>query len=237
VRNLLSLAYSTTSTLASALPLQPLPRLTPNLVRRVLIPASYFVFLLGFVISGAVFFRGKPFDAKQAIISDLESTDDNPHGYGASAVGMAISAVLLAPAAVVFYRSLQRARPYLARAGAAMFAIGLGAAIAIGFLAPFTHGYSDLHVRLAFAAFIGISGGTLLHLIAARSGQVLIAVQSAVLIFLVYLYLRTDYFFDDSHLLTSLAFWEWMLCLDCGIALWRLASAIRDEANGLETRV
>jgi hypothetical protein len=199
--------------------------LTPRLVRRVLIPASYLSFFTGMMISGAIFYRGKPFDPKAAILSDLESPDDNPHGYGASAAGTAICGILLAPAAIVFYQRLRKGRPMLAVTGAAMFALGLGAAVAIGILAPFTRGYTPVHVQLASAAFIGICGGTLFHLVAARTAPALIAVQCGTVLFLVYLYFGPE-FFNNDRLLTSLAFWEWLLCIDCGVGLWALAGAI-----------
>jgi hypothetical protein len=202
-----------------------MPGLTPRLVRRALIPASYLVFFAGLMASGAIFFRGKPFDAKSAIISDLASPDDNPRGYGPSAAGTAIAGILLAPAAMMFHQRLRKGWPKLALAGAAMFALGLGAAAAIGIFAPFTHGYTPMHIQLAYAAFIGICGGVLLHLIAARAAKGLIALQCAVLLVLVYLYVGPELFTND-RLLTSLAFWEWVLCIDCGVGLWALAGVI-----------
>jgi hypothetical protein len=42
------------------------------------------------LIACAFYFHGKPFDFKSAIISDLESPEENPSGYGASAAGTAI---------------------------------------------------------------------------------------------------------------------------------------------------
>jgi hypothetical protein len=32
--------------------------------------------------------------------------------------------------------------------------------------------------------------------------------------------------FDNDHLLTGLAFWEWVLCLNCVMGLWALAGAV-----------
>jgi hypothetical protein len=204
--------------------------LTPRLVRRAIIPASYLVYFAGLVVSGVIFYRGKPFDAKEAILSDLLSPDDNPHGYGASAAGTTFFGVLLVPAVAVFYQRLRKDHPKLALAGAVMFALGLGAAITIGILAPYTRGYTPVHAQLAYAAFIGICGGTLLHLVAARATPVLIAVQCGIFLFLVYLYFGPE-FFNNDRLLTSLAFWEWMLCAGCGVGLWALAGSIRDEGG------
>ena len=103
----------------------------------------------------------KPFDIKETVISDLESPEDNPRGYGAAAAGTAICGILLIPAATLFYSRLRVVRRKLALVGAALFAVGLSAAIAIGFLAPFTRDYTPLHIQLASAAFFGICSGTL----------------------------------------------------------------------------
>jgi hypothetical protein len=209
------------------------PRLTPRLVRRVLLPIAYGAFFGSLVVSGTIFYRGKPFDAKNAIISDLQSPDDNPHGYGTAAAGTAASAILLVPAASMFFQQLRKRRPKLAAAGAVMFALGLGAGISIGLLAPYTRGYTPVHIQLSFAAFIGICGGTFLHLAAARTAPFLIGLQGVVLLFLAYLYFGPEVFNND-HLLTSLAFWEWILCVDCGVGLWALAGAVERQSGRTE---
>jgi hypothetical protein len=186
---------------------------------------SYAVFFAGLVISAVLFYRGRPLDPKAAILSDLESPDDNPHGYAPAAAGTALCGMLLAPAVPMFYRRLRSERPRLAMAGAAMLALGLGAAVAIGVLAPFTRGYTTLHVNLAFLAFLGICGGTLCNLLAARRLPILAALQGVALLFLLFLYFGPDVLTNDT-LLRSLGFWEWALCLDCGIALSALAAVV-----------
>jgi len=98
-------------------------------------------------------------------------------------------------------------------------------AIAIGALAPTTHGYTPLHIQLASAAFIGISAGTLLHLVAARAAPSLLLFQLVALATLVFLCYGPVEFKND-RLFTCLAFWEWVLCLDCAAALWALAVAV-----------
>jgi len=205
-------------------------RLNPRIVRRYLIPASYLIFLAGLVTSAAIFYRGRPFDPRIAAISALESSDRNPRGYWASASGTAILGVLLTPAVAVFYRRLRKERPALALGGAVILGAGLAAAVAIGILAPFTHGYSRLHIQLAYVAFIGIAGGTVLHLIAARASTFLIAPQVGVLLFLIYLYFGPKFsgqdFFNEDHFVTGLTFWEWLLCVDCGVALWALSHVV-----------
>jgi hypothetical protein len=202
-------------------------RLTPRLVRRTLLPASYLVFLASMLVSGTIFFRGKPFDAKAAVLSDLQSPDENPHGYGVAAAGTALSAFLLAPATAVFYRCLRKEHPKLSLAGAMAFAVGLSSAVSLGILAPFTHGYTPLHVQLASAAFIGICAGAWFHLLAARAAPTLLIFQLAALLIAIFLcYGPMD--FNNDRLFTSLAFWEWVLCLDCGVALWALGRGLRE---------
>jgi tryptophan-rich sensory protein len=178
-------------------------RLTPRLVCRTLLPASYFVFLASMLVSGMIFYQGKQFDAKAAIFSDLQSPDENPYGYRVAAVGTVLFAILLAPATVVFYHCLQKGHPKLSLAAAVSFAVGLTSSVSIGILAPFTHGYSPLHVQLASAAFIGIFAGTWLNLLAARAAPALLIFQLAALLVVIFLcYGPVE--FNNDRLLTSL---------------------------------
>jgi len=211
-------------------------RLTPRLVCRTLLPASYLVFLASMLVSGMIFYQGKQFDAKAAILSDLQSPDENPHGYRVAAVGTVLFAILLAPATVVFYRSLQKEHPKLSLAAAILFAVGLTSGVNIGILAPFTHGYTSLHVQLASAAFIGIFAGTWLNLLAARAAPALLIFQLAALLVVIFLcYGPIE--FNNDRLLTSLAFWEWVFCLDCGVVLWALAQGLRKcDSQGVSSQ-
>ena len=86
----------------------------------------------------------------------------------------------------------------------------------------------EQHPQLAYAAFVVICGGTILHLIAAQASTALIVFQSAVFVFLIYLYFGPE-IFDNSTLFRSLAFCEWMLCADCGVALLVLARLLSYE--------
>jgi hypothetical protein len=125
----------------------------------------------------------------------------------------------------VFHRRLWKEHRKLALAGAVMFAVGLSSAVGIGVLAPFTHGYTPLHIQLASAAFIGICAGTWLYLLAARAALSLLIFQFGALLVVAFLcYGPVD--FDNGRLLTGLAFWEWVLCVDCAAALWALAGAV-----------
>ncbi|MBY0505800.1 MAG: hypothetical protein K2X03_17930 [Bryobacteraceae bacterium] len=195
---------------------------------RFLLPASFGAFLLGNFISCAIFANGEPFDPKTAILSDLQSPDDNPKGYLAAAAGTAISAVLLMPAMVLCYGRVRNERPTLALAGLMGVEAGLLSALTIGILAPFTHDYSALHIQLASATFIGVSAGSWLLLLAARASPAFIGFQLGALLAVVFLCLG-PVVFNNARLLTSLAFWEWVLCADCGVAIWVLARRLRLE--------
>ena len=207
--------------------------LTPRMVRRTLLPASYVAFLIGLLASAWTFFRDRPFDGKQIIVSDLLSPDDNPHGYAVLAGGIIISALLLGPAAAIFHRSLENKRPYFVLAGTLGLAVGIASAIAIGILAPITHDYTPLHIQLASATFVGVLAGTWCHLLAARAAGSLIRFQFAALLAVVFLcYGPVE--FNNQRLLTSLAFWEWVVYADCGAALWAVARAVEFAGSDTE---
>jgi hypothetical protein len=94
-----------------------------------------------------------------ALISWLQSPGANPHGYLFATAGTALSGILLAPVALMFYRRLSAIHRALAATGPLFFAAGLLAAVLIGCLAPFPQTYEHLHIPLAYATFIGISTG------------------------------------------------------------------------------
>jgi len=203
---------------------------TPRIIRRVLLPLSFAIFFGSLVIAAAIYFRGRPFDVRDAIISDLESPEDNPRGYAIAAVGTALCGILLLPAARFFYMQLREMRRRLAFAGTVLFVAGLASAITMALLAPFTRDYTPLHVQLAFGAFMGICSGSLIDLIVLATTQhdssklrVKIVLDCSVFAFLLYFYF-TPHFFDNRHVLTSLAFWEWLLCFNCVASIAMLAA-------------
>jgi hypothetical protein len=201
---------------------------------RLCLSASFAAFFFGLLISSVIYFRGKALDLKAAIISDLESPDDNPHGYGAGATGIATCGALLAPLAMLAYRRLRSVRRKLALVGTLLFSAGLLAATAIGVLAPFTRGYTPSHIQLAFAAFIGINSGTLVLLIAvpgkSRVAMAMIVLDTIALLILLFLYFGSVDFNND-HLLTSLAFCEWLLCANSAASLWVLGATVTAIPN------
>src|SRR6185369_1877889 len=112
-------------------------------------------------VSATSFYAGKPFTLRDALISGLLSPSDNPQGYRIAAVGTAICGMLLLPVALLFYRTLaQRNRP-IALLGSILFGLGPLSAISILF---FVNEISDIHVYLAFAAYIFMTAGLLLCL-------------------------------------------------------------------------
>lgn len=199
--------------------------LTPRRVRSLWLPAAFLSFAGTTVAAAVMFFGGRGFDAKELILSDLQSPDDNPRGYAIAAVGVGVTAILLTPVVLVFHRALRPLRPRSARAGTVAFALGLLAAFGIGVMAPFTHDYTPLHVALASTAFLGISAGAWLHLLAANAGRRLLVFQFAAVLAVAFLSCGPVQF-DNHRLLTSLAFWEWVLCGDCAAVLWVLARAV-----------
>ncbi len=49
------------------------------------------IFFAGLLVSGFTFYSGKRFDWTAAVISDLQSPEENPRGYVASAVATAVT--------------------------------------------------------------------------------------------------------------------------------------------------
>jgi len=120
----------------------------------------------------------------------------------------------------VFYRSLQKEHPKLSLAAAILFAVGLTSGVSIGILAPFTHGYTSLHVQLASAAFIGIFAGTWLNLLAARAAPALLIFQLAALLVVIFLCYGPIEFNND-----------------CGVVLWALAQGLRKcDSQGVSSQ-
>jgi hypothetical protein len=195
--------------------------LTPTRLRSTLLPASFAVYLTGFFISATVFLHGKPFVPKTILLSDLASPQENPKGYIALLIATVLTALLFLPVASICHRCSRRS--LIRGVATTAFSAGSAAALLIASLAPVTGTSSTLHIQLAYGAFSGILLGTTLHLIAIRAHYTIIAVQIAVLLFLVWEYFGPD-LLTGTHLYNSLAFCEWLLCLDCALSLWVLAT-------------
>ena len=200
--------------------------LTARTVRRVLLPASSVSFLAGMLISTVPYYAGQAIDLKRAILSNLSSYGDNPHGYLAADVGITLCGALLLPVALWFFRGLRGVHHGLAAAGALLFGAGLMAAIAIGVMGPFEQGYSALHIDLAYATFICMVAGMLVllglavwHGRQAGGGRVLLVAEillACMLVLLFYLlsgeWNPNGNFFNDRSWFRSLALSEWALC-------------------------
>jgi hypothetical protein len=192
----------------------------PKLLLHTLILSSYLIFFGSMLISARSYYSGRPIKLRDAMISGLLAPSDNPHGYGIARTGTALCGALLLPVAFMFYRALSRRSRPLAMVGALIFALGPVSAISIVF---FANDIDDLHVYLAFAAYIFMTSGVLICLalevspIVRAGGMRAISMLLvplfllAVLIFLVYLLFTPDYF-DDKSLLRNVAFCEWTLC-------------------------
>jgi len=181
------------------------------------------VFFTGLLVSGACFYHGRPFDWTAAIISDLQSPEENPEGYLPSAAATAWSGLFFFQLARVFHDWTRPASTALARAGSGFFGLGAAGALAIGCLAPFPVGYETVHVPLAFATFFFLVGGLGVYLFAAglhlrriEPARSLAAFGGAGAIVAILAALFRTYqfpdFFTGENLWRTLAFWEWLLC-------------------------
>jgi hypothetical membrane protein len=142
---------------------------TARRILTVLVPSGSLVFLFSLSISSIFFYSNKPFKLHDAVISELQSPEDNPRGYRIACAGTTLSAILFLPAGVFFFRTLLRRHRPIAAIGSVIYTLGLIAAILIGCLAPFPAVYDYVHLPLAYSAFIAILTGLLISLVCATS--------------------------------------------------------------------
>jgi hypothetical protein len=188
---------------------------TPRRILTVLIPASSLIFFTSLLISSISFYSTRQFKLNDAVISNLQSPDDNPRGYLIACAGTAVSAILFLSIAAFFFRSLVRRNRTVAATGSVIYALGLLAAILIGCLAPFPTLYDPVHIPLAYIAFIAIFSGLLVCLACAnyppsRWNFLLDLTLLAIVLYLLYLVVG-----PDSN---DVAFIEWTLSV--GVAAY-----------------
>ena len=189
----------------------------------VLIPASSLIFFSSLLVSSTFYYSSKQVKLNDAVISSLQSPNDNPRGYPNAGAGTAISAMLFLPAAAFFFRTLVRGNRIVATAGSLIYTLGLIAALLIGCIAPFPRLYDHVHIPLAYAAFIAIATGLLICLALAsyplvRKGGTsgiamlpLVLILLVVVLYLFYLVLAPGDHAPDHGLLNNVAFVEWAL--------------------------
>jgi len=87
-------------------------------------PFGALIFFVGLLLACIAYFSSERtfFDA---LISWLQSPGANPHGYLFATAGTAVSGILLAPVAVMFYRRLSAMHRTLAAIGSLFLAAGL----------------------------------------------------------------------------------------------------------------
>jgi Protein of unknown function (DUF998) len=199
-----------------------------------------FTFFLGLLTSACAFYANRTFQWKDAIISDLQSPEENPNGYFASAFATAMTAVFFFQLLRLFHRRLCGVSLAGTSAGSAFFGVGAAGALAIGCLAPFPVSYESVHIPLAFATFICLVAGTGVYLFLTakhfhgasrtrRRGLLFCCgLIVAILAVLVKVSFTPDFFSGDSFF-TTLALWEWVLCAAIVGFLLVLSSALFDD--------
>jgi len=216
-------------------------------VAPVLVRLGSFLFFASILVASTFYYRNRPFNLRDAVISRLQSSYDNPSGYLIAAGGTVISAVLILPASGLFFLGLRHIHRRIAQTGAALIGLGLLGAIALGFLAPFSSPYDSFHTGLALLTFFILSAGVAVCLgLAAWSTRRLAlwlatVVQFAALPVLVYMVFTSD-FPPERSFLSSLAFLEWVLCLIVGASILILTALLTDArtfpagSQGLHSR-
>jgi hypothetical protein len=209
----------------------------PGAVLRGLLPSVFAIFFVTHLFASLSFYSGKPFHLKDAVISDIESREDNPRGYLVAAAGTAVCGILLFPLSTLLHRRLRAIHRPIALAGSVILRAGLTCAVAVGAFAPFPFEYG-IHIALAFATFICITAGLLVSLVLvvaqafrdrkrwARGLFLLALLESAALVFEIYLIFAPDHFFPGTSFMTSLAGCEWALCVFIAACSYVVAAAV-----------
>lgn len=202
------------------------------------ITLSIFVFFTSLVLSSSFYYSGKTFDWKSAVISDLQSPIENPNGFIIAALGTTLTGIILAPTVVLFHSKLYRTSKVFSTLGTIAFSLGILGTLIIGCLTPFPKSYEPIHIPIAFATFISIVMSILIYCsliayttyslnkILGLSLVILGLFKLSVLIALFYLYL-TPGFFTNDHLITTLALWEWLLCISIVVYLLLLTLILK----------
>lgn len=184
--------------------------------------AGMAIFFAGIALSSSVYFATRPFRFADAVLSNFLSADDNPRGYLAAAVGTVIAALLLAPAARIFFVRLGAIHKAGSLAATMLYSAGLLAAILIGCLAPVRGLDFSIHLVLAYASFLSLQAGISIYLTIAayepgrsRRMRVFAAVEWALAVLLVVLSFGPDW-------TGSVAFCEAGLCATIAAGLWVL---------------
>jgi hypothetical protein len=131
--------------------------------------------------------------------------------------------------------------------GSIFLALGACGAVLIGVTAPFPVSYEAVHIPLAFATFIFLTGGIGGYLLVGsrylwqtnRSLSIGLsaccALVGGILSALIYLQHIPDFFKGDS-LWTTLALWEWLLCASIAIFLIVLEAVCRNVQTAADER-
>jgi hypothetical protein len=192
-----------------------------------LIALANLVFFSGLFLSALPLWTSHSAGLYAALVSSLQSPEENPHRYGVACAGTALCGALLAPVVWRLYRTVRTRQPWLAACGVVLLASGVAIEIAIGCLAPFRDTYEPLHVPLAYAVFISMDAGLLVFTARAGRGgwlRSLAALQTAAVCLLIYLW-HDDRIFDGSAGLPRLVACEWTLCVLTAVS-WHVVGAV-----------
>ena len=222
--------------------------LTARTVRSLLIPASGVVLFASLLLAAVPYYADKPIESRNAAISDFASPGENPHGYLIATAGIVLCALLLMPAALCFFRVLREPHRRAAAVGSLLFWAGLAGGVVLACMSPFQDGFSAVHIYLAYSIFTLTAAGLWMLLMAATrqtrrngGGQMMLAatiLQACVLTYLLAL-LANQIFNSGTHVFAeapfyrSVAFCEWVLCLESMVCLFVLASGVKDVEEAI----
>lgn len=211
-----------------------------NFLPLILAAIAVIVFLGGLLVGTRHFSSGASFGAREAVISRLESPLDNPHGYAIAASAVAICGALMLPAVRIIFLALRETSAVVSGLGSLLLGLGFIGEISLGCLARLWSMYGKAHIILAFGTFIAISAGLVICLALAAWLRrnyglfLLAAIQVLAVSNLVYMLFHPD-FPPERSFLTSLAFFEWLLCVSFIVSVLALVASVTFPPTGEQT--
>ncbi|TRX61852.1 hypothetical protein FNH22_03495 [Fulvivirga sp. M361] len=185
-------------------------------IRLRLVIVAIIVFYASLITAAAIRLRDSVFLPDRVLISDILSKHNNPEGAWIAILGINICVILLYPVTQALQINQGKRLRTASLTGRWMFFLGILSIIALSLTSLLDEGgYSDLHVWMAYASFMGVVGGlTIGFTINFLSGYkrllslTLTMILLATFSYLAYLFTQPEYF---NGRLWLLAVYEWML--------------------------
>jgi hypothetical protein len=208
---------------------------------------AFAIVVAGLLVGTVGLLHGRVWDFRQAVISNILSSTDNPGGFLIGSIAVVLGSALLVPSVISLRKIYKLQQKILAEVGAALLGCSLLMAMILGVTSPKADDGSAFHIYLAYATFVASAGGLSVFLLLVallkrnRSAWLAVTFQIVMFLFLLWLLytqITNGYvLFDDSTAWRSLATCEWGLVgCTCGMWLWLTCNLCDSKRDGKQER-